>query len=200
MWPVLGILGLGGFAILLTYQALDVAHPTADLKPGCRGPSNPMYARIIAEKWAGLFKCPVETMMVIAKIESGFRPECANFNMRALSRGGAFGMWQQTLKTAKGHAAQLASHPSADVQATLRKWTGDGRCLIDADLCGLFAAKHLGELTAMFKGDLAAVAGAYHQGAGKVRQVLAQGGTLPASLPPKGKYYVTRALAAKGTV
>lgn len=196
------MLGLGGVAAIIAYEAvdaLDTARPTADMKPGCRGVSDPDLCRAIAGKWSGIFGCPVELMMVIGKIESGYRPDCANFSLAALSRGGAFGMFQQTLSTAKGHALALATSQDARVQATLAKWNG-ARSLLDPDLCGMFAAKQLGELSRAFPGNFAAITGAYHQGAGKIRSVLAQGGSLPDDLPPKGRVYVTRALAARGSI
>jgi len=107
-------------------------------------------------------------------------------------------MWQQTRNTAAGHAAALASSADPDVQATLRKWTGVGPDLFDTDLCGMFAARQLGQLTAEFGDDIARVAGGYHQGAGKIRSMIAAGEAIPADLPPHGKTYVTRALAVAG--
>jgi hypothetical protein len=189
-------LGLVGWALA---DGIDFApHPTAALKGGggCVGASDPSTALDVANKWGPPFGCPVRTLLVIASIESGYRAQCSELSPRAMALGGAFGMWQQTRNTAAGHARALASSPDPDVQATLRKWTGRGPDLFDPDLCGMFAARQLGQATAEFGDDLGRVAGAYHQGAGKIRTMVAAGQAIPDQLPPHGKTYVTRALAA----
>ena len=189
-------LGLIGWAVA---DGLDYApHPTAYLRGGCQSGADPDGALAVAAKWSPVFGCPVRTLMIIGAIESGYRSGCAELSPRAMSRGGAFGMWQQTRNTAAGHAAALASSVDPDVQATLRKWTGVGPDLFDPDLCGMFAARQLGQLTAEFGDDIARVAGGYHQGAGKIRAMIAAGSDIPADLPPHGKTYVTRALAVAG--
>lgn len=185
-------LGLVGWAVA---DGLDFApRPTAFLKGGCKTAADPDTALAVASKWGPVFGCPVNTLMVIGAIESGYRSACSELSPRAMARGGAFGMWQQTANTAAGHARALASSADPDVQATLRKWTGVGTDLYDPDLCGMFAARQLGAATAEFGDDIARVAGAYHQGTGKIRSVLAAGQKLPDDLPPHGKTYVTRAL------
>jgi hypothetical protein len=201
----LGIVGLGGFVLVLLYEtvsptAASVAFPTPELKAGCRGAANPALARQIAEKWVPVFGGTVEIMMVVARIESGYRAVCANYDVSALTRGGAAGMWQQTKATAIGHAAALANSSNPTIAATMQSWDGSLQCLTNPDLCGMFAAKQLAELGRMFPGNFAAIIGGYHQGAGKIRVVLASGGTLPDSLPPKGKAYVQKALAVRSTV
>lgn len=192
------LLGLLGWAVV---DGLDYApHPTIGLRGGDKSPSAPAQALAIAQKWGPMFGCPVNTMMIIGAIESGYRPAAGNFSPQGMTRGGAFGMWQQTLYTAHDNAAALARSPDPDVQATLRKWTGKGPDLFDPDLCGMFAAYQLGKLTAEFGDDIKLVAGGYHQGAGKIRQMLAQGRPIPDELPPHGKTYVTRALAAAAAI
>jgi hypothetical protein len=194
MVAVGAFLGLVGWALA---DAIDFApHPTAHLKGagGCRGGADPDGALDVANKWGPIFGCPVRTLMVIGAIESGYRSGCAELSPRAMALGGAFGVWQQTVNTAAGHARALASSPDPDVQTTLRKWTGRGPDLFDLDLCGMFAARQLGQATAEFGDDVAKVAGAYHQGAGKIRSMIAAGRAIPAELPPHGKTYVTRAL------
>jgi hypothetical protein len=185
-------LGLVGWAVA---DGIDFApRPTAYLKGGCRTAADPDGALSIASKWGPIFGCPVRTLMIVGAIESGYRSGCAELSPRAMALGGAFGMWQQTRNTAAGHARALASSPDPDVQQTLKKWTGLGVDLFDADLCGMFAARQLGQATQEFGDDVAKVAGAYHQGAGKIRAMVAAGRAIPAELPPHGKTYVTRAL------
>lgn len=198
------LLGLLGYALAdaLTFRE----KPTIQLRggtggTGCRSGPQPELAQAVAEKWGPQFGCPVRTMMIIGAIESGYRTGCAELSPRAMALGGAFGMWQQTLVTAIGNARALASSRDPDVQATLRKWTGYGPDLYDADLCGLFAAYQLGRATQEFGDDLASVAGAYHQGAGKIRDMIRAGRAIvPENFPPNGKIYVTRALQAAGKV
>jgi hypothetical protein len=185
-------LGLVGWAVA---DGIDFApRPTAYLKGGCKSAADPDGALAVASKWGPHFGCPVKTLMIIGAIESGYRSGCSELSPRAMARGGAFGMWQQTANTAAGHARALASSPDADVQATLRKWTGIGTDLFDPDLCGMFAARQLGQATAEFGDDIAKVAGAYHQGSGKIRAMIAAAKAIPDELPPHGKTYVTRAL------
>jgi Transglycosylase SLT domain len=191
---------LGAFAGLVGWAIADgidfAPHPTAQLKgsSGCKGASDPELAQAVAEKWGPRFGCPVRTLLIIGAIESGYRPACSNISPQGMTLGGAWGMFQQMRNVAAGHARALASSPDPDVQTTLRKWTGAGPDLFDPDLCGLFAARQLGQATAEFGDDIARVAGAYHQGAGKIRSMIAQGRPIPAELPPHGKTYVTRAL------
>src|SRR5215831_14013703 len=163
---------------------------------GCKGPIDRALALQLAHKWGPMFGCPELTLMTIGKIESGWRATCVNLNARATLRGGAWGMFQQTWLTAQGHAKALKTDTRPEVQATLRKWSGEPTALLDADLNCMFAARQLGLLTKHFGDDLKLVAGAYHQGQGKIDQVLAEGKNVPDDLPPKGKIYVSRALAA----
>jgi hypothetical protein len=194
----LEIIAAGAFLGLVGYALADgfdfTPRPTAYLKGGCKTAPDASTALAVANKWGPVFGCPVQTLMIIGAIESGYRQGCSEVSPRAMARGGAFGMWQQTLNTARGHARELAGYPDPDVQTTLRKWRGIGSDLYDPDLCGMFAARQLGQLTAEFGDDIALVAGGYHQGAGKIRSMLAAGRAIPAELPPHGKTYVTRAL------
>lgn len=158
-------------------------------------------ALALAQQWGPIFGCPVETIMAIAKIESGYRPGSVELSVRALTRDGAWGMMQQTLATAKGNVAALKKHPNALVQAAIARFDGTGESLLDPNLNVCLGAYQLGKLTAEF-GDFVAVAAAYHQGAGKVRSMLRAGqaitaANLTASGAPKGAVYVTRAIKAR---
>lgn len=184
--------GLVGWAVA---DGIDFApHPTPYLKGASRGASDPDLALAVAQKWGPIFGCPIKTIMVIGAIETGYRAQASNISPQGMALGGAWGMFQQMRNTAAGHARALASSPDPDVQATLRKWQGRGPDLFDADLCGMFAARQLGQATAEFGDDIAKVSGAYHQGAGKIRSMIAGGKAIPAQLPPHGLTYVTRAL------
>ena len=194
----LEICAVGAFLGLVGWAIVDgigfAPRPTAYLRGGCKAGPDASTALAVSTKWGPRFGCPVRTMMIVGAIESGYRSGCSELSPRAMSRGGAFGMWQQTKNTAVGNVAALASSRDPDVQTTLRKWTGYGPDLFDPDLCGLLAAYQLGRLTREFGDDIAKVAGAYHQGASKIRSMIAAGRAIPAELPPHGKTYVTRAL------
>lgn len=195
-WLVLG--GVGAFALYEAGNHVDYPPAGDSLKPGCRKKSDPALARAVAEKWAPRFDSDVSTMMVIAKIESGYRADCLNTDPRALLRLGAFGMWQQTYKTAVGHVKQLREVMDSDVQANMVKWVQKERlALLDPDFNGMLAAKQLGELKKRFGNDLALIAAGYHAGAGKVAAVLAAGQRPPDGVGPYTKLYVSRALAAQ---
>lgn len=147
----------------------------------------------LANKWGPIFGAPASTIMTISKIESDWRPNLKNTNERAMVRGGAWGAMQQTLETAKGHATALKNHSNSLVRATLARWDGTGPGLLNPDINVMFGAYQLGKLTKEFK-EFGLVAAAYHQGAAKVRSMLAAKKPIPAELPPFGKQYVTKAL------
>lgn len=162
-------------------------------------PPNQALAQALAEKWGPIFGAPPGVLLVLARIESGFRPMEKNVSPRALLRGGAWGLVQQTLDTAIDNAPRIAREygSNSEVSATLRKWNGDGTSLLDPDVNMMFAAFQVGRLAAEFGTELATLAAGYHQGAGKLRQLQKEGKPIvAANLPPNGNKYVTSALAA----
>lgn len=64
--------------------------------------NNDNFQRLLpyARKWAGSFGLPIEFVMSIIEKETSFRPWLAN--SLAFSRGGAYGVMQMTLLTARG--------------------------------------------------------------------------------------------------
>lgn len=194
MWFFLALFGAG-----VAYILTDENKPGQSL--GCLGTPQTELCRQLAAKWGPKFGCPTEVLMVVGKIESGYRPKCFCGNARAMSRGGAYGMFQQTWATAKGHAAALMDSSDSDVVATMKKWTGSNPfCLFDPDLNAMFACRQLGTLSKRYKGNFEQTIGAYHQGAGKIDQMLKDGKAIPAELPPKGKEYVEKAIAVRSQV
>lgn len=168
---------------------------------GSKGSAAEGAIAVLARKWGGVFGVPEAIIMTIASIESSFHPDTVNLSERAVPLGGAWGPLQVTLTTAKGIAKSLAGSSSADVRATLARWDGTGEGLngLDhLDVGVMFGAYYLGKLVKEFGPDIALVSGAYQQGPGKIRQVLAAGGTVPDSLPEHGKAYVTSALERYG--
>lgn len=178
-------------AALGTYLAWDQLAPREIVIE--RGPQSEALVLSLANKWGPVFGCPVSTIMTICAIESSFHPGTVNLSTRALAVGGAWGLMQTTLDTCKSHVASLKSHPSSEVQRVLRLWDGTGESVArNPELSVMFGAYQLGKLTKEFK-TLPLVAAGYHQGAGKVRTMLAANQPIPAELPPKGKEYVAMA-------
>lgn len=194
-WWLLLVAG-GVYAVNeVTSRASKASGAGATGSLGCKGKKDEPLCLKLAQKWGPVFGCPVKTLMTIARIESAYRPNCVNVNLRAMALGGAWGFCQMTFTTAKGHAAALAKSTNKDVLATLaRAWKGTPTSLLDPDLNVMFACRQLGNATKEFGDDIKLVAGAYHQGAGKIRSMIKAGKSIPAELPPFGKIYVASAL------
>jgi len=174
----------------------------AELKTHCKGPKKPAEIRKWAEKWGPIFGCPVATVMTIAQIESGYRPDCVNWDVRAIPLGGAWGPLQMTANTAGDWARKLGASSNATVRAVAGRWKGKGEgetLTRDLELAVMLSTAFLGALTREF-GTFTRVAAAYHQGAGKIRAMIRDGEAIPAELPPKGKLYVAMALRAQRAV
>lgn len=186
LWGSLGTIGI----VFLWDQIAESQLPESR----CSGPREPDLTRQLAVKWGSVFGAPVSVLMVLARIESGWRPNCVNVTPRAILRGGAWGLVQQTLNTAIGHVAALKKSAHPTVIATLKKWNGTGKCLLDPDLNMMLAARQVGALAGEFGDSISLIAAGYHQGASKVRQMLRDGKAIPEQLPPNGKIYVTSAL------
>lgn len=160
-----------------------------------KGPVNSGLARQLAQKYGPIFGAPVDLMMVIAKIESGYRPGVTNTSPNAMKRGGAWGMWQQTLETAKGHVNILKYHSNTNVREALKHWTGVGLSLLNPELNACLAAYHLGKLWKAYGSHgFEYVAGAYHQGTGPILTAIKTGKSPMETMGPNGRIYVTRAL------
>ena len=159
------------------------------------------YAAILAlaEKWGPVFNIPPAFILAIAKTESDYRPGARNTSPSALQRGGAWGAMQVTLNTALDNAPRLAKLGNQAVAATLSAWDHTGPGLLVPDVGVLFGSYQLGKLTGEFH-DFPLVAAGYHQGAQKVRDMVKAGRAIPDELPPKGKAYVTKAVANYGSL
>ncbi len=165
----------------------------------CRGPKQRSLIEGLAQKWGPMFGTPVSTIMTICKIESDYRLDCVNWDPRAIPLGGAWGPLQMTRKTADDWAGRLEASPNASVRSVAGRWDGRGATLVaDPELAVMLSTAFLGKLTREF-GTFTRVAAAYHQGAGKVRSMIAAGEAIPQELPPKGKIYVAMALKAQAT-
>jgi soluble lytic murein transglycosylase-like protein len=198
MPPVfLAALVIGGILILSRTQVAKMVAPKAA----------PALARTLATKWGGIWGVPAGIALTIMKIESSFRPGLSNTNERAMKLGGAWGLMAMTLTTAKGLAPQIqaaagaTTNPAsrAHILAAVGRFNGTGVSLLDADTNACFGCFFLAKLYREFK-TLDLVAAAYHQGAGKVREMQKAKRAIPEQLPPFGKEYVARARAAAKTL
>lgn len=183
-------LGLLGAAIAAGVAALAAGGGAARI---LAGPKQQGLALALAQKWGPVFGAPVPLIMTIMDIESSFRPGVKNTNARAMKLGGAWGLMAMTLSTAKSIAAQLRGHANPLVVSTLSRWDGTGPGLLNPDINVMMGAHELGRDYAEFR-DPYLTAGAYHQGRGKIRELVKAGKPIPASLPPFGRQYVTDAI------
>lgn len=185
--------GIAAVLAILTFGTAAVAVARTHSSP----PAQRAKLQELANTWAPRFGVAPATMMAIGKIESGWRPDTVNYSIRSIPLGGAWGPWQMTQKTA-GDVVKIVAKKYPEVA---RRWKGDGRILLtDLELAAAISAAFLGDLARQFGRDFTLVAAAYHQGAGKVRQMLRDKLPIPARLPPKGKEYVTLALAARKAI
>jgi soluble lytic murein transglycosylase-like protein len=200
----LWFLGAAGVATVAAFGRDTPEILASVVTGGHKGTADPELVRVLAEKWGPIHACPVYLIRVIARIESGNKPQSLAMYGGVITAGGAWGLMQQALATAKGNVVALKKSSNPDVQAAIARFDGTGTSLYDPDLNVCLGAYQLGHLWGEF-GNFLEVAGAYHQGAGKIRAMKAKGlainaATLLASGAPNGSAYVTRALAAKDVI
>ncbi len=144
--------------------------------------------------WSVIWDVPALLVEIVAQEESQFHPGIANTtDPRAVAKGGAWGLFQITLDTAKdllGRVRAFRRYPA------FKRWDGTGPSLLDPGLNTMVASWYLATLWHEFRGYPEALA-AYHQGPDKVRSMLAAGKDIPDQLPPKGRAYVRKALEIK---
>ena len=149
-------------------------------------------AKRLATKWAETFNhVTAATVLTICKIESDFNPTAENHNERAEPKGGAWGMMQITLDTARDLIKKVPR-----IFGTVGVWDGSGKSLLDPDLNIMLGTFYLDKLAQEFGGDFDKVVAAYQQGPGTVRKVVAAG-NFPDGLGPNGRTYLDRAQAVK---
>lgn len=167
----------------------------AEAPPSSGGGSMPWQTfAALTGRWADVFKVPPVLLWAIATVETRRNPKRVNQSPRAAAKGGAWGLYQVTLDTAKDlmkrYGPQLAKFPEA------ARWDGSGPSLLDPGLNSMLGAFYLAGLWHEF-GDFATAAGAYQSGPTAVRKVLASGGNVATGLGPQGREYVRRALVAR---
>jgi hypothetical protein len=146
--------------------------------------------RELCAQWARVWGVPAQILMVVGMIESSMRPGMTeNTDPRAVGRGGSWGLFGMTQKTA---ADLLAKHPPLQSQPAAKAWNGSGASLHDTALAAMLASFHLATLWHKY-GTFAPTVAAYQQGTGPVDAVLAKGGNLATDLPPHGREYLEHA-------
>ena len=185
MTPVAALIGLFGIGAV-----------AAAVSSSVRSAGPPMAwdaFRALCAQWARVWGVPEQVLLVVGMIESSERPGMSETtDPRAVGRGGSWGLFGMTLKTA---ADLLAKHPPLASQPAAAAFDGTGPSLHNAPLAAMLASFHLSTLWHKYGAFLPTVA-AYQQGSGPVDAVLARGGNLATDLPPHGREYVAHATKA----
>lgn len=143
---------------------------------------------LLAKKLTDEFapKVPLDLVAAIVSIESGFNPMVVNRSERAMRRGGAWGLAQVTLETAKDYARRFP-------EVGAKMWPmfdKTGESLKDPSTNLGFAIYYLDRALKMFDGDWLAAGTSYHQGKRKVKQLIDEyGAEWYNHLPPLGRRY-----------
>lgn len=124
-----------------------------------------MLAKGIAEKVDPVV--PMDLIAAIMHIESDFNPTLVNMSPRARKRGGAWGVGQVTLATAKDYAERFKK----DGAELWPRWDGTGESLKDPETNIGFMVKHLSHSLRKFDGDWLKAGTAYHQGNGTIQKL-----------------------------
>jgi len=207
---------LVGLAALVVVMLAGGTMPNTPKKPAAKLPAEFDRVKMLASKWCRKFSVPLPLALMIAQIESSFRPGLFNVNERAMKLGGAWGVVAMTLQTGAGKVAQIRGNAQLmadpEIAVTLSRWnpgateaavkslitakntaelTRLAQPLLDPDLCLLLGVYMLSGLWYKYKDHLK-VAAAYHSGSGTVDKGIAAG-NFAANLGPAGKEYVSRA-------
>lgn len=179
-----------GFSALSIVEILALRPSQADATKGKTVPKKPKEPDFtetvkVAAPLAERLGVPLSLALSVFSIESGFNRKAENHSPSAETRGGAWGLGQITLATAKDMAARFPN--SADLWP---RFDGTGQSLLDLQTNIGFAIHYLARAYKRY-GDWLAAGASYHQGMGKIDQLRKTYGSDWANhLPPKGKLYV----------
>jgi transglycosylase-like protein with SLT domain len=161
-------------------------------------PASAAEAAAYVHQYAPIFGAPESLVMTILGIESAYRAGLVNQNDRAAPKGGAWGLGQITLDTAKDVTKRFPSIAAQYWPKFVKAPVG--MSLLDPRENAAMACFILGRLYTKYKSHadgwkLAAVA--YHQGSGTIDKHLAARGKLdPTALAPFGRIYYGMILKA----
>ncbi len=154
-------------------------------------PPKELTVKQLAAKYASAFGVPLSLVMAIMGIESAYNPSAENHSANAEARGGAWGLGQMTLATAKDITQRYASV----AKKFWPSWNGTGQGLLSAQVNAAMTAFLLSLAWKKYMGrpnNWLTAGVAHHQGTGTIDKLLAEHGQItPDVLPPKGReYYV----------
>jgi hypothetical protein len=146
-----------------------------------------------AVKYSKEFGAPSSLLTALMAIESSYNPAAKNTNERAMKGGGAWGLTQLLLTTAKDITAR---NPNT-AKKYWPKWDGTGPGLLKPENHIPIAAFLLAQHWKRFKdkaNNWLTTGVSWHQGSGGVSKLITKGGGKlnPAHLPPNGAEYYRR--------
>jgi soluble lytic murein transglycosylase-like protein len=148
----------------------------------------------LAEKYSKVFGVPASLVLAILQIESQFKFDAVNKTDRAMARGGAWGIGQITLATAK----DIAQRFPKEAKQYFSTFNGTGESLLDPETniaMSAFILSRSWKRYATKPKNWVVAAMAYHQGAGTMDDIVKKLGPsytadqLKNSLAPNGKIY-----------
>lgn len=191
MWILFFPLALVVLAMSSTGRNTSKRAARVNGNDNCPGFANPPLAKELAAKWGKVFGVPAAFIIATMEHESSLNPTCVN--MAAVSNGGAWGLMQLLYAgAAKDMVDSLKASSNPLVKATLEKWSGMPKDLLDPDLNVMLGTRYLQVLLKKFGSDKQHVAAAYNKGPGLVERLLHQDGDLR-NLPSDGREYVAKA-------
>jgi soluble lytic murein transglycosylase-like protein len=143
-------------------------------------------AKNAAFKYSKVFNVPSRIIMTILAVESRFNANAVNRSERAMKRGGAWGIGQMSLQTAK----DLTNRFPMIASVHWKKFDGTGESLLDVSTNVSLVAFYLSMAWRRYKGNELATLLSYHQGVGTIDKLIADKRNWNDKLPPFGKEYL----------
>lgn len=151
-----------------------------------RLPENAPAIKNIVQKYAVPMGVPMSLVMAIIGIESGYNTLAQNHSERATAQGGAWGLGQMTLNTAKDITKR---YPEVAKQYW-PTWNGTGQGLLDPYVNGAMTSFLLSlawKKYAKYPNRWLTAGVAHHQGMGKVDELLKKYGKVTQDILVKEK-------------
>lgn len=154
----------------------------------------------LATKWANVFGAPPSLLIALMGIESSYNPNVVNTNDRAMKGGGAWGLTQLLLSSAK----DLTKRFPDVAKKHWPQWDGTGKGLLDPNTHLAIAAFKLANNWKRYRArpnNWLTAGIAWHQGTGNIdaQLVKGKGQVIPSKLPPYGREYYARLQSQQST-